>query len=453
MARLRGVNVVHATGGKTMQRFDAIIAGGGISGSTTAAALASKGLNVVVCEAGLPSERRLAGELMHPPAAQALDDVGLLEPLIAAGAAPVYGFAVFRGAGSEPTLLSYAEVPGGRPSSVAMDHAALNRVLLDTVTMRPNITVLEGARVTEVKLNEGDTHATIWRNGQELELCAPLFVSAEGRGSKIRQRAGIGVQRTDPFRMIGWKIPGGRLPVPGHGHVFCGEGSAILASQVSPDEVRIMFELEIDDPLDVREQLALLPRPFRDDVERAIASQPQQSTKVFGLTPDRVTSGRLAVVGDAGGCVHPLTASGIAFCTRDASRLADEIALGFDSGHGVPAALQRYEDGRRGPMFTRAALGPAMVDALVSQTPEMRLLRHGLFRYWDRSPRGRGVSLGLLSTHESRPTVMAREYASVCAHALTGLPHGVITLPEVLPAVMGLARRSSRFLRDAIANV
>jgi squalene monooxygenase len=436
----------------TAQQFDAIIAGGGISGSTTAAALARKGLEVLLCEAGLPSERRLAGELMHPPAAQDLDDVGLLEPLVEAGAAPVYGFALFRDTDSEPTVLSYSEVVGGRPMSVAIEHGRLTRVLLDAVSERSGITVMEGARITDVQMAGDDTRATVRFNGEELHFRAPLFVSAGGRGSNLREQAGIGVVRSEPFRMVGWKIPGGRLPLPGYGHVFCGGRSATLAYQVSRDDVRIMFELDIDDPLEVHDLLAALPRPFRDDVEGAIATQPQQSSKVFGLTPQRVTTGRMAVVGDAGGCVHPLTATGLAFCTRDATRLADSVAPGFDGGRGVPEALQHYEVSRRAPMFTRAALGPALVDALMSQAPEMRLLRHGLFRYWDKSPRGRGVSLGLLSTHESRPTVMAREYANVCAHALTGLPRGVVGFPEVLPAIMGMARRSSRLLRDAIAS-
>ena len=69
--------------------------------------------------------------------------------------------------------------------SVAMEHARIGRVLLDAVSVRPNITVLEGARITDAKLNGAETCATVWRNGHKLELWAPLFVSAEGRGSKM----------------------------------------------------------------------------------------------------------------------------------------------------------------------------------------------------------------------------------------------------------------------------
>jgi len=69
-------------------------------------------------------------------------------------------------------------------------------------------------------------------------------------------------------------------------------------------------------------------------------------------------------------------------------------------------------------MRTRATLGPALVEALSSHAPEMELLRRGLFRYWSKSSRGRGASLGLLSTQEARGWVMLREYAAVCMHAV-----------------------------------
>ena len=46
--------------------FDAVVVGGGVAGSTSAVSLAKKGLRVLLCEAGLPSNRRLAGELLHP---------------------------------------------------------------------------------------------------------------------------------------------------------------------------------------------------------------------------------------------------------------------------------------------------------------------------------------------------------------------------------------------------
>ena len=439
-----------------MRRFDAVVVGGGVAGSTTAAALAGRGLDVLLCEAGLASNKRLAGELMHPPAADVLDDLGLLEPLVAVGAAEVRGFVVIRDGVSVGPTLDYAEVDGGRPTSIAIEHGLMTRTLLEEVSRRDGVTHWE-ARVTKVEdldtiREKGGLARVHVRRGEEVEVVsAPLVVSAEGRSSPTRARAGIEVERAAPFRMVGWRIPGARLPYPGYGHVFSGARTTSLAYRMGPDEVRVMFELGMDEPLEVSSLLEALPRPFRDDVRRGIETRPRETAKVWGMRPTRVSSGRLAVVGDAGGCVHPLTATGIAFCTQDAARLAHEVGRTFSRGDGVPEALARYEEGRRGPMRARVALGPALVEALASEAPEMRLLRHGLFRYWRKSQSGRGRSIGLLSTQEARLSVMAREYAAVCLHALTGLPQGVVGANEVLPALLGLAKRNVSQLRSDLS--
>lgn len=420
--------------------FDAVIVGGGISGVTSGAALAREGLSVLVCEAGLPSDRRLAGELMHPPAAVELERLGLLEPLVKAGAAPVYGFAIFRDAADPGTVLSYSEIRGGRPSSVALEHATMTRALLGALEDRPNVTVWNGVRVVAVD-SEGPRPSVTVRRHDALEVVhAPLVVLADGRDSRFRARTGIAAERGGERRMIGLRVPGGRLPYPGYGHVFTGGGAVVLAYQIDRGAVRVMFELApgTNDP-----SLEGLPPALRQDVVRAMESEPMLSAKVYPLEALPAAHGRVAVVGDAAGCVHPLTASGIAFCTQDAVRLAREVGTSFAGGAGVPAALERYAARRMGPMRTRAALGPALVDALEGDGADLRLLRAGLFRTWERSPAGRSASLALLSTHEPRPLVMAREYARVCLHALRAVGDGAVKKRELPAALFGLARRSA----------
>ncbi|HEY8429021.1 MAG TPA: NAD(P)/FAD-dependent oxidoreductase, partial [Sandaracinaceae bacterium] len=358
------------------RRVDALVVGGGIAGSCAAAALAREGLDVMVCEAGLPSARRLAGELMHPPAAEALDRLGLLDPLVAAGAAPVYGFVVARGPEDRGTLLPYSEVVGARPTSIAIEHARMTRILLDAVRGRPRVTVREGARVTEVDPHGARPVATVRIGDREERIEAALIVLADGRGSRLRTALGFGARRGEELRMVGWRVPRGRLPQPGYGHVFLSGGAIALAYPISREDVRVMFEVGTNEGLDLSSRLASLPEPFRGDVERAIRG-PRLSAKVFALFPDRVARDRVVLVGDAAGCVHPLTASGIAFCARDATQLAAAVGERFEGGANVPFALARYERERRGPMRARARLGPALVEAFTSSAPEMRLLRHG----------------------------------------------------------------------------
>jgi hypothetical protein len=62
-----------------------------------------------------------------------------------------------------------------------------------------------------------------------------------------------------------------------------------------------------------------------------------------------------------------------------------------------------------------------MYQALADPSPEMALLRRGLFRYWRQSPEGRSASMGLLSTQDSRMGAMAWEYARVMGYSLPKL--------------------------------
>ena len=151
------------------------------------------------------------------------------------------------------------------------------------------------------------------------------------------------------------------------------------------------------------------------------------------------------LVGDAAGCCHPLTATGLSVSTRDAVRLAHSLG---DSGGDVLSATQRYAELRGGPQLTRVALAEALYQAFAARTPEMRLLRDGILRFWARSPRGRAASMALLSTHEGRMSVMAVQYARVVGYALTLLVRRRAGTPRPR-ALLGLGWTTLRYAREA----
>jgi hypothetical protein len=137
----------------------------------------------------------------------------------------------------------------------------------------------------------------------------------------------------------------------------------------------------------------------------------------YSIQPAAAYRGRLVLVGDAAGCCHPLTATGLAASTRDAIHLQTALREIAD----VPAAVRRYALLRDGPQRTRAALAESLYRAFSDPAPEMRLLRDGILRFWSRSRRGRAASLALLSTHEGRMSMMALCYAHAVGYAMTGL--------------------------------
>ena len=169
--------------------YDAVVVGGGVAGSTSAVSLAKKGLRVLLCEAGLPSNRRLAGELLHPPATRTLDELGLLPELEAAGAMPAYGFAIFTPEREKPTMLSYSEIRGERSTGIALEHASITHALLTGAKRTPGITVWDDARVLAVAarlhaMHREHVHSQLHFH---LLLAVPARLAAHGAGALGRR--------------------------------------------------------------------------------------------------------------------------------------------------------------------------------------------------------------------------------------------------------------------------
>jgi squalene monooxygenase len=438
------------------RRVDVVVAGGGTAGAAVAVALSELGLGVLVVEPGIDSSKRLAGELIHPPGATDLAQLGLLRPLQETGGALVRGFAVFADAAVH--LLPYARVTGLREHGFAMEHAVLAETLRAAVEKRPGVEVWYGARVVALDAGRSDSvGVTVQRDAAESRLRAGLVVGADGATSTIRKLAGITHDRQRISMMRGYLLHGATLPHPGYGTVFIGGPGPILAYQVAADAVRVMFDvpdnpLGIEAPVRDRAYLTAIPEPFRHHVSAAIAGQRGLVSANASVTAAAVVRGRVALVGDAAGCCHPLTATGLSVCTRDATRLRD--ALRADPGD-VPRALRRYAARRGGPQRTRFALAEALYQVFVARSPEMRLLRQGLLRYWKASARGRAASMALLSTHEGRMSVMAREYAQVVAHALPGVlawdgRRDARSLASRSRAVLALSRTTLRYATEAL---
>jgi squalene monooxygenase len=457
----------------THQAFDVVVAGGGMAGASVAAALGELGYSVLVAEPGLDGGKRLAGELIHPPGASDLSQLGLLPSLERAGGVPIRGFAVWTnsieprsdapethrapGGTGAACVLPYAEVSGLADHGLAVEHRAMTDALLRVVGERPHVSVWIGARVTALDL--ADPHevaVTLSRDGQDVRVRARLLVAADGGSSHVRAMARIGSTRTRLSTMVGYTVEGD-VPCPGFANVFVGP-VPVLAYQFQAGSVRVMFDLRKEargvTPSGVEpSHVAALPEPFRSAVRRAVDSQQPLVSASYSLVPDAVIKGRLVLVGDAAGCCHPLTATGLSVCTRDARRLRQALQ---EHGGDVPTALRRYAELREGPQRTRLALASALYEAFSSPTPEMRVLRRGLLRYWARSRRGRAVSMALLSTHESRMGVMATEYARVAGYSFLELARRRGASRESLGArgraVVGLSRATVRYAAAALSG-
>jgi len=418
--------------------FDVIISGGGVAGAAAAAALSEFGYSVLVIEPGLDHRKRLAGELIHPPGTADLKALGFLAGLEQAGAVPVSGFAVFPGGSNATYLMPYSDGAELR-TGLAVEHGVLAESLLNVVQRLPNVTVWTGGRVTSIDLSSsGFASVTVTRGESEHLLRTGLLIAADGRSSPLRRMSGIGHKQIHISNMVGYTIDGDNLPHPGFGHVFVGKTAPVLAYQISRTETRIMFDVPLtSDEAD----LDSLPRGLRGAVEAVVNTQAPLRAANYSVVPEAVYKGRMVCVGDAGGSCHPLTATGLSACTRDAILLRQALR---ETRREIPAALARYASLREGPQRTRLAGAEVLYDVFRGQTLEMRMMRDALFRYWQNSPRGRVITMALLSTEEHRLSVLIREYINVCRHTMPELIRKAHTRRH---AVMAMSRGLLRFVK------
>jgi len=405
--------------------IDVLIAGGGVAGSAAAAALSQVGLRILIIEPDAAQGRRLAGELIHPPGIEGLCQLGLLSDRSMPGS-PVKGFAIFPADKDDPAssiTLRYGERPGIRHLGRAIEHRILKNHLLETVQRFPGVTVWLGARVIWIEGNpNGPFTAVVRWNDGEMRIRPRLILGADGPMSRVRKMIGISHETRRYSGMMGIEVEDTHLPNSGYGNIFLNSAGVAYAYAIGEGRARVMFEIlkGADSNESIKTHLSLFPSLFRLDIERALAMSKPLAAANFCIVPSASTQGNAALVGDARGCCHPLTASGITAAVKDALILRDALR---EMNLDVTAALHRYSRRCGRLELTRRTLAEELREAFLAQTPEALLLRECIFSYWHTSDKARVRSMALLSTVDSSIFSLATQYGTVALQAFRLLPH------------------------------
>lgn len=347
----------------TRADHDVCILGAGPVGATLAARLAAGGVRVAVVDAATLPPMELAA-FDGRAYAIAQSSMRLLE---AAGVRawlpqaphPIRGIRVADGRpGQRASSLSLhfdAEELGGAPFGWMVEARSLRVALNARLPDLPNVAVRAPARATVTRQAEG---ADITLTTGE-RFTASLVVGAEGRGSPMREAAGIRTTRID-YRALGLVgsiahekphhdqalelfLPNGpfaQLPmggIAGAPHV-----SAIVWTEKTALAERF---LAMDDAGYGRE----IQRRLGDHLGRVRPIGRRWSYPLSAMHAERFVAERLALVGDAAHGVHPIAGQGLNLGFRDVAALADlvidAVARGEDPGGA--ALLARYQAMRR----------------------------------------------------------------------------------------------------------
>lgn len=421
---------------------DVIIAGGGFAGLTTAAALARRGFSICVVEPHALQPDILRGELLHARGVRSLEALGLLAEVRRAGSVDVDGFAAYAPGSGTPVLLPY-----GKGRGLGIEHRVLVNALRSALLAYPNVELVMGPRATDVIRQDGRVVGLRCAGGEELR--GKLVIAADGRLSKVRKALGIPTSIELLSHTLATSLRGVELPVAGHGHVFVGAIGPVLAYPFGSDAIRVQLDVSVRAAKDsgglvpylVSEYLPHVPVALRYPLLAALNERPLMASANHAIYTEFCVAPGAALVGDAAGCSHPLTATGMTIALHDAETLASNVAR-----HGLTdAALLAYQKGRNTFVRARETFAHALYEVFRGEEEGARVLRTGVFDYW-KSDRARRASMDILTGEESGMRAFVGEYLRVAFVAARGaLPSPSL---EPMTSMLIAAGRSMSFATD-----
>ncbi|MGB5811088.1 MAG: FAD-dependent oxidoreductase [Polyangiales bacterium] len=385
--------------------YDVVVIGAGPAGCATATAFAARGAHVLLLESNPNAARRFAGEWIHPEGARILNILGLLEGLDAG--MPARGFVVFPNDGLGAIALDY----GNNATGFACEHATLVAHLRDRITTNPRIDFLLGGRAN--RLDGRTVHVT--RGARAHDVRTPLTVVATGRSAGKLFPKSANDEKVSISLMAGLIVRDSQLPLEGYGHVIVGGPGPALAYRIAADQIRIC----IDVPHDARDGEAatdwiwrsfaeVLPSSLRDGVRRGL-SEATLCWAANAFRPRRYrTSPGIALVGDAAGVFHPLTAMGITMSLLDGEALAGT------------SSLAEYAERRAEETYIPELLSNAIYQAFARSDAGTLAIRDSIFRTWRSSPVQRSRTMDLLGAATTRRVDFVRAFSHVALRAGAG---------------------------------
>jgi 2-octaprenyl-6-methoxyphenol hydroxylase len=334
--------------------YDLAIAGAGIAGLTLACALKDSGLRIALIEA----KPRTAG-LQH----QRAYHLSLMTERIFAGLG-IWQHILPHITTFRQISLADADYPAVvdlRPEDLGTqnlgyvgEHRVLVQALLDALEPSESVTWICPAEVVGVEYGTDAAVVTIAKDGEQQQICTRLVVAADGARSPLRQQAGI--------KTHGWQywqscVTAVIRPEISHGDIarehFWSSGP-FATLPLPANRCQIVLTAPHDEARQwangtEADFLAELNRRYHGKLGKLELVSDRLLFPVQLMQSDRYISPRLALVGDAAHCCHPVGGQGLNLGIRDVAALAQVLQTAYRQSKdlGSLPVLRRYERWRK----------------------------------------------------------------------------------------------------------
>lgn len=330
-----------------------LIAGMGPVGMVAALGLARAGIPVTILEAGAELSTESRASTFHPSTLEILDDLGVVDELLAIGLkAP--GFQ-YRGRGRELFAHLDMGVLADRtryPFRIQSEQSNITRIIRAELEAMEHVTLRFEAPVERVENGRDIAYVFLPGDGRAPSYRADWVIAADGAGSKVRQTLGIafeGVTYPERFLVASTthEFADDFDDLAYVSYVYDPEDWGVLLR--TPRHWRVLFPIdegETDEQaLDlgrVQERLqgvVPLDEPY-DIVHRTIYKVHQRLAATFG-------TGRVLLAGDAAHINNPLGGLGMNSGIHDASAAVTAVRYALEGGDAARAvatyAKVRYD--------------------------------------------------------------------------------------------------------------
>jgi 2-octaprenyl-6-methoxyphenol hydroxylase len=334
--------------------YDLAIVGGGIIGNTLAVALQNSGLKVVSIEAqaqsvSITKSRAYVLSMLSGQIFEGLDIWQEVLPQVTQFSQIQISDADYAG-----VVKMYPQDLGTDTLGYAASHEVLLSALQTKLQTAPNITVMCPAQVVAVDYTATGAEITVQTTDAPLKVRASLVIAADGAKSALREQAGIEttgwnywqscitatIKPEKPHQNVAYERfwyagPIGVLPLA--------DGRCQVVWTVPHQQAEKLRDLPASEFLTELEHCTggLLGK-LELDSQRWLFPVKLMQSKQY-------TAARLALIGDAAHCCHPVAGQGMNLGIRDAAALAEILVAAHQAGEdiGSKAVLKRYANWRK----------------------------------------------------------------------------------------------------------